>query len=98
MRLKKIFLDSPLFFECPVSGEVIIDEENYISNVPSRATEFIFYDGEFEFQKDWVENAYKNDLADFLKSELEVIKNIICYELVIGSGVSLERVYVGVRT
>ena len=115
MELKKVLLDSPLYFECPVSGEVIIDEENEISNHPSSATEFIFYDGEFEFQKQWVSRSYENsrlltqvdDLplssstteayTHFLKSESADAKNVVCYHLVIGSGPSLESLFVGIK-
>ena len=97
MILEIVLLDSPLYFECPVSGEIIIDEENEICNQHSSATEFIYYDGEFEFQKDWVKRAYREDLANFIKSESDVSKNVVCYELVMGSGVSIDKVYVGIR-
>ncbi|MBO0593120.1 hypothetical protein I2486_17090 [Cellulophaga sp. E16_2] len=97
MKLEKVFLESPLHFECPITGDVILDEENAISNKPSSATEFIYYDGEFEFQKDWVHKAYGGDLIKFIKLESEDTEDVICYELVMGSGVSLDRVYVGIK-
>ncbi|TQO36596.1 hypothetical protein GQ41_1174 [Arenibacter algicola] len=97
MKLEIILMDSPLFFKCPVSGEVIIDEEEGVSNVPSSATEFIYYDGEFEFRKDWVEKAYRDNLTDFIKSESNHTENIVCYELIMGSGASLDKVHIGIR-
>jgi hypothetical protein len=97
MKLETVLIDSPLYFECPVSGEVIIDEENEICNVPSIATEFIYYDGEFEFQKDWVTSEFKGDFSDFIKSEFKASENMICYQLVIGSGPSLDSVYIGIK-
>ena len=64
MKKETVLLDSPLYFECPITGEVILDEENEISNEASSTTEFIYYDGEFEFSKVWVKKVYKN--ANFL--------------------------------
>tara|TARA_R110002049_G_scaffold275725_1_gene453832 strand:- start:5895 stop:6251 length:357 start_codon:yes stop_codon:yes gene_type:complete len=115
MELIKEFIESPLYFECPVSGEVIIDEENEISNNPSSATEFIFYDGEFEFQKQWVSKSYENSrlfthaedlplkitsseaFIHFIKSESLDSKNVVCYHLIMGTGPSLERLFVGIK-
>lgn len=97
MKLETVLMDSPLYFECPISGEVIIDEDNEICNEPSSATEFVFYDGEFEFQKDWVKKAYEKDIIDFIQLESKESENVVCFELIMGSGASLERVYVGIR-
>ncbi|MCL5246843.1 hypothetical protein M4I21_13550 [Cellulophaga sp. 20_2_10] len=97
MKKEIVLLDSPLYFECPVTGEVILDEENEISNEASSATEFIYYDGEFEFQKDWVKEAYEDDLIDFIQLESKDSKDIICYELVMGSGPSLDNLFIGIK-
>jgi len=97
MKIETILMDSPLYFTCPITGEVIIDEENEVNNEVSIATEFIYYDGEFEFKRDWVEKVYGDDLVEFLKSQSYLSENVICYELVIGSGISLDKVYVGIR-
>lgn len=97
MKLEKVLLDSPLYFECPVTGEVIIDEENEVSNEASSATEFIYYDGEFEFGKEWVKKACEGDLIKFIKLESKDTESVICYELVIGSGVSLDNVFIGIK-
>lgn len=97
MKIETILMDSPLYFACPITGEAIIDEENEVNNEVSIATQFIYYDGEFEFKRGWVEKVYRDDLVDFLKSEYELSENVICYELVIGSGVSLDKVYVGIK-
>ncbi|WP_344785901.1 hypothetical protein [Postechiella marina] len=90
-------MDSPLYFECPATGEIILDEENEVSNEASSSTEFIYYDGEFEFSKKWVEKAYEGDLIKFIKLESKDTENVICYELVMGSGPSLDYVYVGIK-
>ncbi|QXP58423.1 hypothetical protein [Olleya sp. HaHaR_3_96] len=97
MKIKKVYIESPLYFKCPVTGEVIIDEENEVSNVPSNTTEFIYYDGEFEFKKVWVANEFKGDFSDFIKLEIKSSENVVCYEVTWGSGVSLDRVYVGIK-
>ncbi|RLJ60908.1 hypothetical protein CLV86_2757 [Lacinutrix venerupis] len=97
MKKEIVLLDSPLYFECPITGEVIIDEENEVNNEVSSATEFIYYDGEFEFSKKWVEKAYTGDIIKFIELESKDTKNIICYELVMGSGPSLDNLFIGIK-
>lgn len=97
MKIKTVLLDSPLYFECPITGEVILDEENEVSNEASSATEFIYYDGQFEFSKKWVEKAYKGDIIKFIELENEDTEDVICYELVMGSGPSLDNLFIGIK-
>ncbi|CAL2101861.1 conserved protein of unknown function [Tenacibaculum sp. 190130A14a] len=91
MKQNKKFLESPLYFEYPISCEVMIDEDNKVRNKPFSATEFVFYNGEFEFQKDWVKKAYKDDLIDFIQLESKDSKDFICNKLIMRSELSLDN-------
>lgn len=95
MKPEKVFLRSSFYFECPVTGAVIIDEENEISNRALNATEFIYYDGESEFSKKWVVKTYIAALINFIELESKDTKNVICYELVIGSRRSYDNLFIG---
>lgn len=69
----------------------MIDEDNKVLNKPFSATEFIFYNGGFEFQKDLVKKAYKDDLIDFIQLESKDSKDIICNKLIMRSELSLDN-------